>query len=108
MKKNRTKTKNKGMTTMAQREPNEVNETNEIVVVQTPDPAEQALQQEIAQFVGFPDSDQKKILANLAQLHYSLRGPEYLLDTGNYSRPFPQTGKPTQTTGAASTGVHKR
>ena len=106
MNKSTTKTKNKGMTTMAPRETNEGNETNEIVVVQTTDPAEQALQQELAQFMGFPDADQKKILANLARLHHSLRGPENLLDKGNYSRPFPQTGRPTQTTGTASS--HKK
>jgi hypothetical protein len=64
-------------------------EVKEIVVVENRDPAAQAIEQEFAQFLGFPDVDQKKILTELARLHRSLRGPEGLLDKGNYSRPFP-------------------
>lgn len=64
-------------------------EVKEIVVVEKTDPAAQAIEEEFALFLGFPDVDQKKALANLARLHRSLRGPEGLLDKGNYSRPFP-------------------
>ncbi len=32
---------------------------------------------------------QKKRLEDLRRLHHTLRGPEDVLDHGNYSRPFP-------------------
>lgn len=64
-------------------------EVKEIPVVEEADPAAQAIEEEFAQFLGFPDADQKRALANLARLHRSLRGPEGLLDKGYYSRPFP-------------------
>jgi len=82
-------------------------EVKEIVIVEKPDPAVQALQDEFAQYLGFPDVDEKKILANLNRLHQSLRAPEALLDKGNYSRPFPPpppnpNPKPQQTNSTAS------
>jgi hypothetical protein len=83
---------------MPRSDKNQRNEVDGIVVVQPPDPAEQAFQQELANFMGFPDADQKTILTNLARLHHSLRGPEGLLDRGNYSRPFPPKSKDPQTT----------
>ena len=68
----------------------------EVVVAEKTDPAAQALEHEFSQFLGFPDVDQKKILADLTRLHRSLRGPEGLLDKGNYSRPFPEVQHPAE------------
>lgn len=53
------------------------------------DATEKLIQEEFAQFVGTLDRSQKKLVGELARLHHSLRGPEGLLDRGNYSRPFP-------------------
>jgi hypothetical protein len=119
-----TKTKRKGKTTMDSsrrsegNEGNDVNvvneftEVNETVVVQAPSAGEKALQQEFAQFLGAPDAAQKKILANLAQLHLSLRGPELSLDLSGYARPIagagPITPRPNQTTASPSTGSSER
>jgi hypothetical protein len=66
-----------------------VTELNDTLVVQTQDPAEQTIAEEIGQFVEEPDTHQKGIMVELARLHLSLRGPENLLDRGNYSRPIP-------------------
>jgi hypothetical protein len=49
----------------------------------------EGIEEELAQFVGTLDSPQKHILVELARLHHSLRGPETILDKGNYSRPIP-------------------
>ena len=50
---------------------------------------EQAIKEEIGVFIGEPDRRQKDLSASLARLYFSLRGPEKLLDSGSYSRPFP-------------------
>jgi hypothetical protein len=52
--------------------------------------AVEGIEEELGQFVGALDSHQKEILVDLARLHLSLRGPEGLLDKGNYSRAIPQ------------------
>lgn len=69
-------------------------EVKEIVVVENQDSHVKALEEEFAQYLGFPDVSEKKVLANLNRLHQSLRGPEGLLDKGNYSRPFPPAPSP--------------
>jgi hypothetical protein len=68
-------------------------ETREIVVVEEQDPTVKAIQEELGEFLGVPDASQKKILADLARLHFSLRGPEIIMDLGNYSRPDPPPNK---------------
>lgn len=57
--------------------------------LQTLDAIELATLEEIGEFVGTLDKNQKKLLANLVRLHHSLRGPDDDLDQDNYSRPFP-------------------
>jgi hypothetical protein len=94
MKTNKTRTEKEkskqGRATMPRgADENEGNQVNEIVLVEQADSAEQAIEQELGDFLGQPDSQQKKILAELGRLHLSLRGPEGLLDRGNYSRPIP-------------------
>ena len=53
------------------------------------DASERAIKEEIGVFIGEPDRRQKELSASLARLYFSLRGPEKLLDSGSYSRPFP-------------------
>jgi hypothetical protein len=84
----------------------------DIVVTEKPDPASTSFQEELGEYLGFPDPDEQKIIADLNRLHHSLRGPENLLDKGNYSRPYPPTyqnpgpnPKPQQTTSAAAAGA---
>ncbi len=83
-------------------------EPREIVVVEEQDPAEQAIQEELGEFLGAPDASQKKILADLARLHHSLRGPEKWLDQGNYSRPVPPNNRTRQSDSAETTSRNKR
>jgi hypothetical protein len=68
-------------------------EANETIFVEESDAAEQTIADELCQFVDDPDSRQKKIMVELRRLHHSLRGPEVLLDRGNYSRPIPPAAK---------------
>jgi hypothetical protein len=66
------------------------NEANEILgALKTLDATERAIQEEIGEFVGSLDKNQKTLLANLVRLHHSLRAPEDELDQDNYSRRFP-------------------
>jgi hypothetical protein len=50
---------------------------------------EAAIQHEIRDFIGEPNTSQRQLLEDLARLRRSLRGPEEVLDKGSYSRPFP-------------------
>jgi len=66
------------------------NEGNQILgALETLDAIELAILEEIGEFVGTLDKQQKTLLANLVRLHHSLRAPEDELDQDNYSRRFP-------------------
>jgi hypothetical protein len=58
--------------------------------------AVEGIEEEIGQFVGTTDQRQKRLLANLGRLFHSLRGPEDVLDHGDYSRPFPAPARTRQ------------
>lgn len=68
------------------------------------DAIELANLEEFGKYVGEPDSHQKKILLELGRLHHSLRGPEWLLDKGSYSRPIPPRNAVTKPRSKAVAG----
>ncbi len=64
-------------------------ETEILKGVERVERGETVIQREIQDLPGQPTNRQRTLLEDLVRLHRSLRGPENVLDRGNYSRPFP-------------------